>query len=353
MGTITWNLGARRPDPGGRSDSRVVAEASETFLLSLASAEHAVLPAGPAVGTILDDDPPPEVSIADVTVTEGDSGNVSAVFTLSLSGASGREITVDYQSAEGTAASTLDYLTASGNVVFAPGTTSQTVAITVLGDVLDEPDETFRVVLSNPVNVVVADGEALGTIVDDDDPPKVSIDDVSVVEGDAGTNAAVFTLTLAGTSGFDVAVDYLAVDGTAQAGSDYLVADGTVTFPAGSLSATVTVELLGDVVDEYDETFRVELTNPQHALLGDGVGEGTIVDDDEALVRIDDVEIDEGDAGTTEAIFTVELTRPSEREVSVEYVTVAETAAAGDDYVTAGGTLVFTAGTTAQAVAVE
>ena len=75
---------------------------------------------------------------------------------------------------------------------------SKTVDVLVEGDTLDEFDETFSVDLANPVGVAVADGSGVGTIVDDDAAPLVSIDDVSVTEGDAGTTTASFTVSLSG-----------------------------------------------------------------------------------------------------------------------------------------------------------
>ena len=83
----------------------------------------------------------------------------------------------------------------SGTLTFAAGQTTQTVTVPVNGDVLDEVDETFSVNLSSPVNATIADGQGLGTITDDDAPPTLSIDDVTVTEGDAGTVDATFTVT--------------------------------------------------------------------------------------------------------------------------------------------------------------
>ncbi|MCP5014411.1 MAG: DUF11 domain-containing protein, partial [Ketobacter sp.] len=197
----------------------------------------------------------PEVAIDDVTVTEGDPGDtVEAVFTVSLSEASNRPVTVGYQTAAGTATADLDYASATGSVTFAAGETSQTIAVTIIADLLDEPDETFTVALADADGGILADGEGTGTILDNDPPPQISITGTSVTEGDAGTTDAIFAVTLSAASGFDVWVDYLTVDGSALAGLDYQAQAGTVLIPAGGQAATIAVPVIGDLTDEPDET---------------------------------------------------------------------------------------------------
>ncbi len=144
---------------------------------------------------------------------------------------------------------------------------------------------------------------------------------------------------------------------TAEAGVDYVFAAGAIVLPAGTTSQIVPVEIVGDVLDELDETFRVLLSNPQHAELLDSEGLGTIRDDDEALVSIGDVEVTEGDESEetperTAAVLTVELATPSDRQVRVDYQTVPESATAGADYETASGTLDFAPGETEKNVSV-
>src|SRR4029079_1160246 len=87
----------------------------------------------------------PSLKISDVTVTEGNSGSKSATFTVSLSGQGSWPVTVQYATANGTATAGSDYTGTSGSLTFAPGQTSLTVTVPVLGDTLDEADETFFV----------------------------------------------------------------------------------------------------------------------------------------------------------------------------------------------------------------
>ena len=116
-------------------------------------------------------DPPatPQVSIADVMVTEGDAGGVNAVFTLTLSVASTQTVTVGYATADGTAVAPADYTAATGQVTFSPSQTTRDVSVVVQGDVIDEgASEAFTVALSSPTNSTIGDGSATGTITDDD-----------------------------------------------------------------------------------------------------------------------------------------------------------------------------------------
>jgi uncharacterized repeat protein (TIGR01451 family) len=110
------------------------------------------------------------VSIDDVSVTEGNSGTTTAAFTVSLSTASGRSVTVNYATADGTATQPSDYQSTSGALTFAPGQTSKTIGVAVVGETVVEPDETYNVNLSGPSNASLADGAGVGTIVNDDAP---------------------------------------------------------------------------------------------------------------------------------------------------------------------------------------
>ena len=137
---------------------------------------------------------------------EGNSGTTAFVFTVSLSNASCAAITVNFATADGSATlADSDYQGGAGSVTFAPGTTSQTITVLVNGDTKFEPDETFTVNLSGATNATIADGSGLGTIRNDDNQPTISINDVSLLEGNSGTTAFVFTVSLSNAS---VAADY-------------------------------------------------------------------------------------------------------------------------------------------------
>jgi hypothetical protein len=220
------------------------------------------------------------ITIADASVVEGHAGTVSAMFSVNLSATSPDTVTVAFATANGTAAAPGDYAAASGTVTFAPGVTAQTITVSIIGDTLDEPNETFGVNLSNPTGATIADGQAIGTITDDDAPPAISIGDVTVTEGNTGSVSVAFTVSLSAASGQVVSAAYATANGTAAAGSDYTAASGTATFAAGTTTQTVTVAVTGDLVDEPNETFVVNLSSAVNATLADSQGAGTIVDDD-------------------------------------------------------------------------
>src|SRR5207247_4139798 len=124
------------------------------------------------------------------------------------------------------------YVSTSGTLTFAAGETSKTVTVVVNGDTTKEANETFNVNLTSPTNATIADSQGVGTILNDDGVPTVSINDVTVTEPNSGTTSAVFTVTLSNASDQSITVNYTTVDGTALAGSDYVAASGTLTFNA-------------------------------------------------------------------------------------------------------------------------
>ncbi|HEX6163369.1 MAG TPA: Calx-beta domain-containing protein, partial [Vicinamibacterales bacterium] len=223
----------------------------------------------------------PGMAVNDVSLNEGNAGTANATFTVTLTGPSSQVITVQYATSNGTATAGSDYTAASGTLTFNPGVLSQTFAVPIAGDVTFEPNETFTVTLSNPANALITDGTGIGTILNDDAGPTLSINDVALAEGDSGSSLMTFTVSLSPAAAGAVTVDYATANQTATAGVDYTAATGTLTFNAGDTSKTFTVAILGDTGGEPSETFRVELSNASvNAAIGDGLGIGTIVNDD-------------------------------------------------------------------------
>ena len=253
-------------------------ELDETYFVNLANPVNATIADGQGLGTIVDDDAAPTLSIDDTSVSEAAG---TATFTISLSAASGLDVSVSVSTADGSATSGLDYTAVGSTVITIPaGSTSVTTDVSILEDAIDEPDETYFVNLNNPVNAGLGVSQGVGTIVDNDGTPTLSIDDVSVSEGDG---IASFTITLSGASGQDVSVTVATADDTATAGSDYTAVGATVvTIPAGSISVSVPVTILEDALQEPAETYFVNLTSPVNATIADGQGLGTISDNDSA-----------------------------------------------------------------------
>jgi hypothetical protein len=313
-----------------------VVEGNETFNVNLSNPTNATIGDGQGLGTIRNDDG--ALSITDVSVSEGDSGTVNAVFTVSLTSASALTVTVDYASANGTATAGSDYAAVNGTLTFAAGQTSKTITVAVNGDTSGEPDENFFINLSNATNATILDNQGAGTIRNDD--VALAINDVPVVEGNSGTTNAVFTVTLSASSSVVVTVNYATSNGTAKNGPDYQRATGTLTFNPGELTKTITVKVKGDTAVEADETFFLDLTGPVNAKLADGRGIGTIRNDDGAMSTQDFgaelahlLESQPDRLGSVvSVIFSVELNPPLWTPVSAPAGQTADTAAQETDF---------------------
>jgi len=218
----------------------------------------------------------------------GENGS-SATVTVSKVGLPGSTVTVAYSTSDGTAISGTDYTPASGTLTFGPTETEKTFTVSALNDSLDENDETVILKLSN-VNGSVPFGEpaiAVVRIVDDDPPPTVQIDDVTVEEGDSGSTLAVFTISLSAASGKTVNVTIATQAGTATPGLDFGGGSLLLTYLPGQTVKQVVVFVAGDTAVEGIEHFFVNLVNPVNTTIADGQGVGTIIDDD-ALVLLTD-----------------------------------------------------------------
>ena len=357
-GTLTFAAGETAKTVTVTVTGDTADEPDETVVVSLSGSVNAAISTASGTGTITDDDGEPSLSIDSPRVTEGDSGTVSLEFTVSLSAASGKQVTVDYADAgTGTAATGTDYTAISaGTLTFAAGETSRTVTVLVTGDTTDEPDETVVVSLSGSANAAISTASGTGTITDDDGEPSLSIDSPSVDEGDSGTVSLEFTVSLGAASGRQVTVGYAdAGTGTASSGTDYTaLASGTLTFAAGETGKTLTVTVTGDETSEPDETVVVSLSGAVNAAISTATGTGTITDDDgEPSLSIDSPSVTEGDSGSASLEFTVSLSAASGKQVTVGYAEGTGTASSGTDYTAlASGTLTFAAGETAKTLTV-
>lgn len=289
------------------------------------------------------------LAINDLTITEGNSGASVATFNVLLSPASSQTVTVNYTTANNTASAGTDYVAANGTLTFTPGQQSQPISVTVNGDTGLEPNETFNVNLSGPVNATIGDDQGVGTITNDDGQPAISIADVSVTEGASGTATATFTVSLSNISSQTVTANYATAGNTATSGTDFVAASGTASIAPGQLSTTINVTVNSDITFEPAETFFVNLTNPTNGTIGDNQATGTINNDDaEPTIFINNASVAEGNAGTNSAGFTVSLSNPSFQTITVNYATANDTATAGSDYVATSGLITFTPGQTSR-----
>ena len=200
-------------------------------------------------------------------------------------------------------------------------------------------------------------------LVEVEEAPTLNVSGGSADEGDAVN----FAVTLSVASDQQVTVSYTTSSGTATSGTDFTATNGTLTFAANETSKTVSVSTADDASDEENETFMLTLSSPTNAKLGDDTATGTIRDNDAPpMVRAFDASAPEG--GTVE--FTLSLSAPSGKQVTVQYetssstaqsglragaqrTTTSGTAESGTDFTPESGTVIFAPGETSKTVSVQ
>jgi len=331
--TVTWTVAGIGPNPADDQDvlppfsdtltflpgedektvtiqvnGDLVVENDEDFTVTLSEPTGASLgQATAAIGTIRNDDAEGgnSIYVSDVQVEEGADGTATdAVFTVSLSTPVDAPVTVDYATTDGTATAGSDYTAVNGTLTFAPGVTEQEVRVPITGDETVEPNESFFVNLSNPVNDVIADGQGEATILDDDgsgvDKTGTSADEVldgtdgdNVLQGGEGDDALSGRSgddTLDGGAGDDILAggsgdDTLAGGGDDDSGHDTIrlfnAAEDTLTFEEYGERLNAFSDLdtnTNGVLDDGDAHISVNAGDTVIDLGGqtDGESEGTI-----------------------------------------------------------------------------
>ena len=271
----------------------VVEEEDETLEVVLTELRNAAPGELIGTGVIEDDDAAPAIPallVRDVRVREAD-GRLG--FLVELDGESERTVTVAYQTRDVSATAGLDYEEAAGTLSIPPGSSGETVWVTLLDDSLDEDDETFELLLTQPEGGTPGALVAMGTIEDDDAPPALRVDDARASESDG---AIGFPVRLSAASGRTVTVEYATRALSATSDEDYRAASGSLTFEPGSTGETVWVMLLDDVLDEDEERLQLSVTRAGGEVSEDLVATGTIVDNDAPpALRVEDVRASEAD----------------------------------------------------------
>ena len=344
-GELTWEPGAQ----GTAREIRValladdVDEPDETFTMKLEGAVGASVPQPEAEGRILDITDPPVASIAGAAGEEGDE----VVFAVSLVGTGSRPVTMAYETVDREATAGSDYRARSGELTFAPGETTAGIAVRLLDDAVEEPDESFVVRLTGAQFATIGQADGIGRIVDNDEPPEVSIVDAgTAVEG----APLSFRVDLSGLSARSIQAEYRTVAGTAMPGDDYVADRGVVAFAPGETTRTIEVATLDDAIDEANETLSVRLVDVHGARVQRRQALGTIADNDAppSLAIRGGVGLEGGAIS-----FVVELDGASSLPVTVEYATRDDSALQGDDYHAATGVLEFDAFETHRTINVD
>ncbi|RKN01779.1 gliding motility-associated C-terminal domain-containing protein, partial [Aquimarina sp. AD10] len=249
------------------STEDTIDESNENYVLTVGGVN--------GTGTITDDDNAPDVSIGDASATEG--GDIS--FPITLSNPSSEDITLTFSFTNGTAEDG-DYTTIDVQITILAGDTTGTVVVPTTADTIDEGDETFTVGISSvdTGTVGTTTDTAIGTIIDDDNAPDISIGDASATEG----GDVSFPITLSNPSSEDITLTFSFTNGTAEDG-DYTTTDVQITILAGDTTGTVVVPTTADTIDEGDETFTVGISSVDSGTVGTttDTATGTIIDDDD------------------------------------------------------------------------
>lgn len=285
--------------------------------------------------------PPGNLALSAANYAVNESSNTATITVNRTNGTIGI-IGVSYSTSDGTGVAGQDYTATNGTLTFQTGETTKSFTIPITDDQSDEPSETVNIALSNPTGgaAIVAPSSAVLTINDNDAPPQISANTISLAEGNEGTTAFNFTVTLSQPSAFPVSVNYATANGTATASVDYAATSGTLNFAPGETSKQVTVLVKGDTTPEIDEAFELVFSNPTNATVGSG-GIGQILDDDSAGKLQFSATSYSFFENASSATITVTRTNGTAGTVSVNYATQNGTATAGADYQTASGVLTF------------
>ncbi|MCA2720146.1 Calx-beta domain-containing protein [Microcystis sp. M169S2] len=345
--TVTFAAGSSTATVIVDPTADTTVEPDETVILTLAAGTgYTIGTPNAATGTITNDDfPSITLAVSPSSVTE--DGTTNLVYTFTRTGVTTNALTVNY-TLGGTATLNTDYTRTgtTNTVTFAANSATATVTVDPTADTILESNETVILTLATGTGYTVGTTTPVTGTINNDDSASISINDVTVSEGNSGTTNAVFTVTLSNPVDTSVTLNYSTANGTATtADNDYTaIATTPLTFNVGETSKTITVAVNGDTKVENNETFFVNLSNLQanglNVTINDNQGQGTINDDDSTVtsqLSINDITVVEGQ--NSNAILTVTVNNPNSQAISVNYTTAPIDATANVDYTSQTGTL--------------
>jgi hypothetical protein len=324
-------------------------EAAEVFVVNLSAPSNATIAVGQGEGTIVNDDTPGVVITQSGGTTDVAEGGTGDSYTLVLTSQPTANVSIALAPNAQVTAATSPVVFTSVN-----WNTPQTVTVGAVDDAVVEGPHTGTIGHTVTSADAVYDGFTVPSVtvnITDNDLPTLAINDVSVSEGNGGTQTLSFTVTRTGTTASAVGFSFATADDTATAGSDYVTATGTGTIPSGGATGTtpVSVTINGDAIFENTETFTVTLSAPTNATISRAQGVGTISNDDTApTLAINSVSVVEGNSGTRDLEFTVTRTGLTALPASFTAATANGSATAPSDYLAAlaGSTTIAAGGAT-------
>jgi len=326
-------------------------EPSETVIVSVAAGNGYTLGSPNSATVTIGDNDVPNISASIAATTPAAAeGGATGQFTITLSGTSPTDVTVNF-AVSGTAAAN-DYASLGTGVVIPAGQTSATLTVTPTNDTVFEGSETVIVTLASGTGYTLGTpANATVTIADNDSAPSATIAATTANAAEGGATGQ-FTVTLSNASNSATTVNYT-VNGTATSDSDYTALTGSVTIAAGSTNGTIAVTAVDDNVFEGSETVVATLASGTGYTVGaTNSGTVTIADNDAApTATIAATTANANETGPTNGVFTITLNRASSSATTVNY-TVGGTATSGSDYTALAGSVQIAAGSTTGTVTV-
>jgi subtilisin-like proprotein convertase family protein len=327
------------------------------------------------IATIVDANAARNLGIGDGIALKA-SGGTGMVFTVVLNQAYFQDVTVHWSTSDGTAIAGSDYVASSGTVTVPAGQTTAQFVVPLINNGVFGDNKTFNVTIDTPpVGITISRPQATGTIVNDTTifPLSIYVGDAIATKAQSGLTNILFPVVLSIPQQTEVVATYSTQDNSAAAGRDYLpVTNGTVLFQAGQTTATITVQVIGSIVQEGNRDFFVNITgvsptsNPITGLvqtinigqsdpsLAPGQARGTIVDSNlDPALTIGNTTAQALSTGTTSITFPVYLSIPSTQPVTFSYATLDGNAVAGKDYTAASGSITVAPGQTSATITVQ
>ncbi len=279
--TVTFAAGSSTATVTVDPTADTIVESNETVILTLATGTgYTVGTTTPVTGTITNDDTSVTLAVSPSSVTE--DGTTNLVYTFTRTGVTTNALTVNY-TLGGTATLNTDYTRTgtTNTVTFAAGSSTATVTVDPTADTIVESNETVILTLATGTGYTVGTpNAATGTITDDDSTvtSQLSINDITVVEGQ--NSSAILTVTVNNPNPQQISVNYTTAPIDATANVDYTSKTGTITIAPNTSTATISIPILNDNLNEPDEAFTVTLSNPVNATINpdEAIGQVIITD---------------------------------------------------------------------------
>jgi hypothetical protein len=334
-------------------------ESNETFVVQISGASAGTIVTSQALGTINNDDQA-VLSLTTASATEGNAAN-NATLNFTLSNPVQAAVAALVSTNNDSAVAPQDFSALNNQALsFASNATTQTLTLNVVGENIVESNERVRIALSGLnvppafVGSVTLNPADLFFTINNDDSATLSMADVSRLEGNSGSSASNFALSLSAPVEGAVSVNYATADGTATvADSDYQAATGVLSFASLSTAPqTAAIAITGDLIVEADQNFRVNLSGlsipagiaANAVTLAPTFATGTIQNDDSTTLSIvPSAQLVEGNSGSAPMIFAVSLSAPSDAAVTANFATSNGTATAGNDYTATSGMVTIAA----------